>query len=123
VTGAIADREEHGWMINDEAIEQGVEPDEPDPPEAPDELTLARDLVLRAHPETVAELVSGATLAELLASIPAAEAAYARIVAAGKQEDRSPATPVPGGGAVRSVGVNVDGLSPFAKIRAGLDRS
>jgi hypothetical protein len=111
-------------MINDEAIEQGVEPDEPDPPEAPDELTLARDLVLRAHPETVAELVSGATLAELLASIPAAEAAYARVVAATrKQEDRSPATPVPGGGAVRSVGVNVDGLSPFAKIRAGLDRS
>jgi hypothetical protein len=110
-------------MICDEGIEQGGEP--ADAPDTPDELTLARDLVLRAHPDTVAELVTGATLAELLASVPAAEAAYARVIAAAREQAATqPATtPVPGGGAVRSAGANVDGLSPLAKIRAGLDRA
>ncbi len=57
-------------------------PNTADTPEAPDELTLARELVLRAHPDVIHELVSGTSLAELLASIPAAEAAFARVVAA-----------------------------------------
>jgi hypothetical protein len=90
-------------------------------------LTLARELVLRAHPETVAELVTGGTLAELLASVPAAEAAYTRVATAARAvatatTDTEPAT-VPGGGAIRSSAVNVDGLGPLAKIRAGLHQS
>ncbi len=105
-------------------------PDVPDVPDAPDELTLARELVLRAHPDTVQELVAGSSLAELLASVPAAEAAYARVVAATRgaavhsttQATLAHETTVPGGGAVRSVSVNVDGLGPLAKIRAGISR-
>lgn len=87
-------------------------------PDSPDELALARDLILKAHPETVHELIAGNSLAELLASVPAAEAAYTRIAGA----VREPATAVPGGGAVRSTSVNIDGLGPLAKIRAGLSR-
>ncbi len=108
-----------------------LEPTTPDVPDAPDELTLARELVLRAHPDTVQELVAGGSLAELLASVPAAEAAYARVVTAtrGAVADEAAVraaiaheTTVPGGGAVRSASVNVDGLGPLAKIRAGISR-
>lgn len=100
-------------------------PEAPGVPDAPDELALARELVLRAHPEVVEELIGGNSLAELLASVPAAEAAFARVAAttraAATREATTPA--VPGGGAVRSAGVNVDGLGPLAKIRAGLGQS
>ena len=44
-----------------------------------DEVALVREVVLRAHPDTVPELVVGGTLAELLASVEPARAAYARI--------------------------------------------
>jgi hypothetical protein len=96
-------------------------------PGTSDELVLARELVLRAHPETVAELVTGGTLAELLASVPAAEAAYTRVATAARDAVRTtlaanPAT-VPGGGAIRSAPVNLDSLGPLAKIRAGLNQS
>lgn len=94
-------------------------PDAPLAPDIPDDLALARDLVLRAHPEAVPELVTGVTLAELLASVPAAEAAYTRIA----ETVRVGGTSVPGGGAVRSTGVNIDGLGPLAKIRAGLSKA
>lgn len=99
--------------------------DTPDTPDTPDELTLARELVLRAHPEAIQELIAGNSLAELLASVPAAEAAFARVVAstrAAAARETSTAA-VPGGGAVRSAGVNVEGLGPLAKIRAGLSQS
>lgn len=116
-------------MFEDEMAEAVIDATgtpEPDAPEAPDELALARELVLRAHPETVAELVTGGSLAELLASVPAAEEAYARVVTAAREAAR-PATPeaasVPGGGAIRSVPVNLDSLGPLAKIRAGLKQS
>jgi hypothetical protein len=99
--------------------------DTPDTPDTPDELALARELVLRAHPEVVEELIGGNSLAELLASVPAAQAAFARVAAttraAATREATRPA--VPGGGAVRSAGVNVEGLGPLAKIRAGLGQS
>lgn len=98
----------------------------PDQQEAPDDLALARALIMRAHPETVHELIVGQTLTELLESVPAAEAAYARIAEAARAAT-SPVPPdasatVPGGGAVRSASVNLDGLGPFAKIRAVLNR-
>ena len=101
---------------------QAPEPDDASTPEPADERLLARELILKAHPEIVPELVTGETLAEMLASISAAEAAYARVVATARQT-AAQSTAVPGGGAVRSAGVNVEGLGPLAKIRAGLDRS
>ncbi|HYI13768.1 MAG TPA: hypothetical protein VEX37_00135 [Thermomicrobiales bacterium] len=98
-------------------------PEMPDTPDTPDELTLARELVLRAHPDAVHELVTGSSLAELLASVPAAEAAFARVVATTRVATTNAATTVPGGGGVRSASVNVEGLGPLAKIRAGLGQS
>ena len=96
---------------------------------APDDLALARALILKAHPEIVPELVTGASLAEMLASVPAAEAAWARVIETARgtaipsPADRERGTAVPSGGGVRSAGVNLDGLGPMAKIRAGLSRS
>lgn len=43
------------------------------------DLTSIRDLIAKAHPKTVPELITGTTAEELIASIPAAEAAYERI--------------------------------------------
>jgi hypothetical protein len=44
-----------------------------------DEVALVREVVLKAHPDVVPKLVSGASIAELLASVEPARAAYARI--------------------------------------------
>ena len=46
------------------------------------ELESVREVVLRAHPDVVPELVAGGSVAELLASVEPARAAYARIVEA-----------------------------------------
>lgn len=56
-----------------------------------DEVALVREVVLKAHPDVVPELVSGATIAELLASVEPARAAYARI------EERLPKATAVGG--------------------------
>lgn len=88
------------------------------------DIALARDLVIRAHPQAVQELITGNSLADLLASVPIAEAAFSRVADAAREEaTRASAAAVPGGGGVRSADVNVEGLGPLAKIRAGLNRS
>jgi hypothetical protein len=132
---SLTERRSNGMTVEDAHVQPtAAEPDEetlpdaeatPDTPEAPNELALARELVLRAHPEVVHELISGSSLAELLASVPAAEAAFARVAATTRAASTREATstPVPGGGAVRSASVNVEGLGPLAKIRAGLSQS
>lgn len=90
-------------------------------PEPGTDIALARELVIRAHPAAVQELITGNSLAELLASVPVAEAAFTRITEAAREEvTRASAARVPGGGGVRSAGSNIDGLGPLAKIRAGL---
>ncbi len=89
----------------------------PGAPEMPaDDLGLVRELILRTHSDIVPELIRGETIAEVLASVPEAQAAYARIAvtAARKVE------PVPAGGVVRTPSANVDGLSAMGKIRRGL---
>src|SRR5688500_15222522 len=82
-----------------------------------DELSAVRELILRAHPDVVPELVAGATVAELTASVEAARAAYAGVVS------RQPAvvsTPpvVPAGGA--TVVIDPADLPSAEKIRRGL---
>jgi hypothetical protein len=128
----LTERRSIGMMVDDGATqlelpvpEETTQLDTPDAPDLPDELSLARALVLRAHPEVVEELIAGNSLAELLASVPAAEAAFVRVVEATRvAATRESTTPtVPGGGAVRSAGDNVEGLGPLAKIRAGLCQS
>ena len=67
-----------------------------------DELGLVREVVLRAHPDTVPELIAGGTVTELLASVEPARAAYARIV---EQRPAVVETPpaVPAGAATNAV--------------------
>ena len=84
---------------------------------AADEIALLRELVLKAHPDVVPELVHGNTVSDMLASVPDAQAAYARIAGAHTQ----PGSPhIPAGGTVRSQPVNAETLSSMAKIRSGL---
>ncbi len=44
-----------------------------------DELAAVREVVLRAHPDAVPELIGGATIAQVLASVEPARAAFSRI--------------------------------------------
>lgn len=84
-----------------------------------DDVDMLRQLVLKAHPDVVPELVRGNTVAEMLASVPDAQAAYARI--AEVQAQAKPAnSPIPAGGTVRTQAINTEGLSAMAKIRSGL---
>jgi hypothetical protein len=92
-----------------EPVSSGVA-DQPAPPNL-------RDLVSRAYPDAVPEMLQGETVEELLASLPAAQAAYQRVV---EQNRQQPPLPIPPGGAVRSQARNVDGLSPALKIRMGI---
>lgn len=89
---------------------------------APD-LGAVRDLVLRAHPDVVPELVMGDSLADLLASVEPARSAYARL--AESWAERRPASttaPVPAGGGM-PIAVDPDRLPAAEKIRVGLATS
>ncbi|HEX3721407.1 MAG TPA: hypothetical protein VHV31_01370 [Nitrolancea sp.] len=91
------------------------------------DLDAVRDLILLVHPDAVPELVSGSNVAELIGSVDTARAAYQRVA-----ETLRPAAPtttgettpprVPAGGGQRHISVNVDHLSPAAKISEGLRR-
>lgn len=79
-----------------------------------------RDLVVKAYPGVVPELLQGETVEEMLASVPEAQAAYQRIV-----EQSRPARPEPvpsGGGASRAFPLDTGAMSPGLKIREGLRR-
>jgi len=89
-----------------------------------DDLTALRDVVLKAYPDVVPDLVRGDSTAALLASVEPARAAYARIRAT-IQADTAPVatnTPMPaipaGGGA--PLPVDPDRLPSSEKIRRGL---
>lgn len=102
-------------MSDHEVIDDG----RPEEPQGQDDAALLRELIVRANPDVVPELVQGASLREMLDSLPAARAAYARIAEA-TAAAASPA-PVPSGNAIRSREPNRADLSPAAKVRAGLD--
>jgi hypothetical protein len=92
-----------------------------------DDLSAVRTLILEAHPDVVPDLVTGSTVAELLASVEGARAAYAAV--AGKLAamtaddglDGRPASPpmIPGGGGA-PLPVDPDRLPASEKIRRGL---
>jgi hypothetical protein len=82
-----------------------------------EDLAAVRELILVAHPDVVPELVTGATVAELTASVAAARAAYQGVV--GRQPAAASAPPVvPAGGA--TVVVDPASLPTAEKIRRGL---
>jgi hypothetical protein len=86
----------------------------------PEDVAAVRELIQRAYPDTVAELLTGATVGELMAAVPAAQAAYRRVAA---QLRVAPPEQVPAGGGVRGPGLDPETLSPALKIREGLRRA
>jgi hypothetical protein len=84
------------------------------------DLQRVRDLVLAANPDVVPEMIAGDTFDALLASVEPAKAAYARI-AASVQSAAPPAVAGQTGGSRQYV-INVEELSPSAKISEGLRR-
>lgn len=89
-----------------------------------EELAAVRDLARRAHPDAVAELIGGGSVAEVMASVEPARAAYQRIAAAitAAPTPASVAASVPAvpAGALPALAVDVEGLPTTEKIRRGL---
>lgn len=85
------------------------------------DLDAVRELVLRAHPDVVPELVTGDSVAALIASVEPARAAYARLADALAQV-RPAAAVVPAGGGT-PITVDPDRLPAAEKIRRGLAAS
>lgn len=101
-------------MSDQETIDEG----RPEEPVVGEDAALLRELIVGANPDVVPELIQGASLREMLASLPAARAAYTRVAEAAVA---AATPPVPSGSAIRSRQPNVADLSPAAKIRAALD--
>lgn len=88
---------------------------------SPEDLASVRELVLRANPDVVPELITGASVTELTASIEPARAAYQRIVEAGRREGAGAGNPpvVPAGGATQVI--DPDRLPTAEKLRRGVE--
>lgn len=119
----MEDREpvETGNGETGEAVETGVEPGgQPDgdggQEGVAEDLDGVRELILKAYPDIVPELLVGESVDGLLASVPAARDAYSRIAAT--IQEQSPAQIPTGSG--RRPPIDPEGLSPESKIRAGL---
>jgi hypothetical protein len=99
----------------DEVVEPVVEVEET--PQVADELAAVWELILKAYPDVVPELVTGSTIGALTASVETARAAYAGVVS---RQSGAPATPptVPAGGA--TVVIDPASLPAAEKIRRGL---
>lgn len=83
--------------------------------DGPDELATMRELVLRAHPDVVPELVTGSSLDELMTSVGTARDAYRRVAeAVSASPPRVPAGDTP------RLAVDVELLPAAEKIRRGL---
>lgn len=90
--------------------------------EGDDDLPAVRALILAAYPDVVPDLVAGTTVADLLASVEGARAAYAAVVARIGPTGEGPAGPpvaIPGGGGA-PLPVDPDRLPASEKIRRGL---
>ena len=103
-----------------ERVPASSEMEEPVPAgdEGGDELAGVRELILKAYPDAVAELVAGESVDALLASVPAARAAYAQVAATIRAQTPAPVQIPTGSG--RRPALDPEGLSPEAKIQAGL---
>jgi hypothetical protein len=107
-------------MTNDHDIETSADAsDTLETAPAGTDLDAVRQLVLRAHPDVVPELIAGDTVEALLASVEPARAAWQRLA---ERIGAPPATlPVPAGGHPVAA-VDPERLSAGEKIRRGLAR-
>ena len=93
-----------------------------------DDLTAVRELVLRAHPDTVSELIAGDSISALLASVEPAREAYRRVLGTAQTAAGAPAPAIPPvptvpsvpAGAAPALAVDPDRLPSTEKIRRGL---
>jgi hypothetical protein len=96
-----------------------------------EDLAKVRELVLKAHPDVVPDLVQGSSVDELIASVEPARSAYQRVADAvragatesgvrGTEETTEAASPpvVPAGGATNIV--DPSSIPPTGKIARGL---
>ncbi|MGN6484373.1 MAG: hypothetical protein ACTHMX_08215 [Thermomicrobiales bacterium] len=87
-----------------------------------DDIPAVRALILAAYPDVVPAMVAGATVADLLASVDAARAAYSAVAARITPVAGDPPVPPPvipaGGGAI--LPIDPDRLPASEKIRRGL---
>lgn len=87
-----------------------------------DDVAAVRAVVLSAYPDCVPELVHGETVAEVLASVEPARAAFARVAAAVSERSEPPvsagppAVPAGGGSAV----TDPEQLPAAEKVRRGI---
>lgn len=100
-------------------IDETVDTAEPESSAGTD-LDAVRELVLRAHPDVVPELIAGDSVGALLASVEPARAAWQQIA----ERIGPPAAPtsVPAGGQPAAA-VDPDRLPASEKIRRGLARN
>lgn len=108
---AVVQGVEEGEMEGEMEQEQGSSVD--------DELASVRAVVLQANPDVVPELVGGATIAELLASVEPARAAYGRISERIRPAAAAPPPAVPAGSA--SSVVDPATLPAHELIRRGIE--
>lgn len=100
------------------------EPNISDISEQADDLSLVRDLVIKAHSDVVPELIFGDSVASIIASIGPSQAAYsklmAKIQAASEPEAfRSNVPHVPSGSTL-SAPIDLDRLTTAEKLRRGV---
>lgn len=100
-------------LLQDERVE------EPEPEiSATTDMEVVRELVLRAHPDVVPELIAGNSVEAILASVESARAAYERLAETwGKTNPGRVAVPAGGG---TMLAVDPDKLPATEKIRRGL---
>lgn len=115
---------EDGLVIETDAVvEEDLMDISADAVEDDSGLEPIRELVLKAHPDVVPELVQGETVEELLDSVEPARRAFSRIAdeLAEKEQQRSSRTSVPAGG-VHGSFVDMDALPPSEMLRRGVAR-
>jgi hypothetical protein len=89
-------------------------------PISAEDLAAVRELALRAYPETVPELVGGATVEALLGSLEPATAAYRRIAEGVTAQPPAPAIPTVPAGSAPPVALDPERIPSVEKIRRGL---
>lgn len=92
-----------------------VDPLIPAEPTVSPDIDQVRDLILATHVDIVPELIVGESIADLVASIDGARAAFSRVVASVPQS----AVTIPAGGNA-PVMLDADALPTSEKIRRGL---
>lgn len=112
------DERPEGGTRSDVGDADGVSEGSPGTALTAEQLGRLREVIVAAHPEAVPELIAGSDFEALLASVAGARAAYVRIA---EEAARGAVAGVPRGGGTREFDAAAyEGLSPEAKIAAGL---